>query len=128
MNHHLKYNIITRTLDGTTGYFAKLFRLRLERYLHGVGHPLELWWRLRDLGISEEDFRADESNPLLRANLVLHCGTESDMLPIEDNWQIFVSFPSFQSNMCSPCVVDSSSSKAQIQRYISFLDLRFIQS
>ncbi|KAJ7774174.1 hypothetical protein DFH07DRAFT_767383 [Mycena maculata] len=78
-----------RASDKTTGYFVKLFKIRLEHYLSGVGHPLEL---RRDI-VSDDEFTANRYNALLRANLVLVSGTDSDLLPIEDRWQIQISGP-----------------------------------
>ncbi|KAF7372512.1 hypothetical protein MVEN_00113100 [Mycena venus] len=86
---HLHFNLTTRASNLTTPYYAKLFKIRLHHYLCGVGHPPELRSRLIALGISEEiDVTAND--PLLRANLVLVCGTDSDLRPTQDDWAVTV--------------------------------------
>jgi hypothetical protein len=87
---HLGFHLITRASDNTSPYFIKLFKMRLERYMHGVGHPPELRSRLPALGVAEEEFLAAQNDPLLRANLVLRCGSDLDMRPTQDDWSIRV--------------------------------------
>ncbi|KAJ7754325.1 hypothetical protein DFH07DRAFT_959773 [Mycena maculata] len=84
VTQHLAFSVVTRASNKTTGYFVKLFKIRLEHYLSGVGHPLEL----RRVVVSDDEFTANCYNALLCANLVLVSGTDSDLLPIGDRWQI----------------------------------------
>ncbi|KAJ7817986.1 hypothetical protein B0H14DRAFT_3474172 [Mycena olivaceomarginata] len=65
-------------------FFAKLFQLRLEEYLAGVGHPSPL----RGVLVTDDQFNAERKNQLLRAQLLLVGGSDSDLLPIEDKWRI----------------------------------------
>ena len=84
---HLKYlNPLTPTK--TSAYFVKLFQLRLERYAYGMGHPNGL----RCLDVTEEEFQLCRNDPLLRANLILRGGSDSDMRPMEPVWKITVRF------------------------------------
>ncbi|KAF7350247.1 hypothetical protein MVEN_01328200 [Mycena venus] len=88
---HLCFNTVSCT--STTPYYIKLFRLRLERCMNGVGHPLELQSCLEALGtVSEQEFIASANDPLLCANLVLLCGTDSDLRPTQDDWTISFKF------------------------------------
>lgn len=68
--------------------------LRVDNYIHGVGHPPEMRGQLPALGISDTEFLAGRSDPLLRANLILKCGSDSDMTPVAHRWRIIVSPPS----------------------------------
>ncbi|KAJ7144543.1 hypothetical protein C8R44DRAFT_725469 [Mycena epipterygia] len=88
ISSHLRFHIATRASDMTTAYFAKLFELRLQNYIHGVGHPLQL----RMLEVSEDKFTADRNNPLLRSNLILGAASDSDMCPTDDDWEIMFTF------------------------------------
>ncbi|KAJ6554685.1 hypothetical protein B0H19DRAFT_1154327 [Mycena capillaripes] len=85
---HLHFQILTRAANKTTPFFMKLFQLRLEHYLDGLGHPAAL----RGVQVSEEEYEGKRNDPLLRANLVLVSGSDSDLLPIEDNWRILFRF------------------------------------
>lgn len=87
---HLRFRPISRTSNGTTAFYTNLFRLRVNRYLRGTGHPSELRQRLVTLGVTDEDFVANASNHLLRTNLLLRCGTDSDMRPVDEGWNITV--------------------------------------
>ncbi|KAJ7159922.1 hypothetical protein C8R43DRAFT_1124288 [Mycena crocata] len=84
VSNHLRFRIDSRADDKTTALFAKLFELRVQRYIHGVGHPNGL----RFLDISDKVFTTDRYNPLLRANLVLTATTDSDMCPMDDAWTV----------------------------------------
>ncbi|KAJ7479007.1 hypothetical protein FB451DRAFT_1172130 [Mycena latifolia] len=85
VSNHLAQRINTRSSDNTTIYFAKLFDLSLRRYMQGVGHPSGL----RGLGeVTDDEFLAEESNPLLRSNLVLSACGDTDMRPMDDAWKI----------------------------------------
>ncbi|KAJ6505110.1 hypothetical protein C8R45DRAFT_1090861 [Mycena sanguinolenta] len=88
VSDHFYFSTVTRALDLTTPYFAALFRLRLVCYIHRIGHPVELRSQLPALGVSEQEFISTQNDPLLRANLVLRCGSDSDMRPTQDNWTI----------------------------------------
>ncbi|KAK6984801.1 hypothetical protein R3P38DRAFT_2575246, partial [Favolaschia claudopus] len=86
---HLRFDTVTRArADFTMPYFVKLFELRLHHYLEGHGHPPQL----RDVEVTEDDFIADCDDPILRANLVLRSGSDSDLLPINDQWKISFKF------------------------------------
>ncbi|KAF7371560.1 hypothetical protein MVEN_00011100 [Mycena venus] len=85
---HLHFEILTRSSDKTTPFFLKLFQLRVEHYLNGLGQPAAL----RGVQVSEEEYEEKRSDPLLRANLVLVSGSDSNLLPIEDNWKISFRF------------------------------------
>ncbi|KAK7027640.1 hypothetical protein R3P38DRAFT_2526430, partial [Favolaschia claudopus] len=89
---HLSYSVTSRHSDLTTPYLVKLFRLRVEEYLQGAGHPVELRDRIKAFGIPDEQFIATQGDPLLRANLLLRCGSDSDMRPTEDNWNLSFNF------------------------------------
>ncbi|KAJ6598817.1 hypothetical protein B0H10DRAFT_2231418 [Mycena sp. CBHHK59/15] len=89
---HLRFQVVSRASDLTTPYFVKLFKLRLHHYLRGVGHPSELCERLQAFGVSEQEFIASRYDPLLRANLMLLCGSDSDMRPTLDDWSIVFQF------------------------------------
>ncbi|KAJ7219822.1 hypothetical protein B0H12DRAFT_1270670 [Mycena haematopus] len=80
---HLKYLNPLRPRK-TSAYFVKLFQLRLERYAHGRGHP----HGVRCLNVTEEEFQLCRNDPLLRANLILRGGSDSDMRPMEPTWSI----------------------------------------
>ncbi|KAJ7245901.1 hypothetical protein B0H12DRAFT_1306591 [Mycena haematopus] len=84
---HLKYLNPLRPRK-TSAYFVKLFQLRLERYAHGRGHPNGV----RCLNVTEEEFQLCRNDPLLRANLILRGGSDSDMRPMEPTWSINVRF------------------------------------
>ncbi|KAF8145147.1 hypothetical protein K438DRAFT_1782182 [Mycena galopus ATCC 62051] len=89
---HLQFFVIGRALNLTTPYFAALFRLRLKRYIHGHGHPPELYHVIEAFGVSQAEAVASRSDPLLRANLILRCGSDGDLRPSEDNWKITFNF------------------------------------
>ncbi|KAJ7231841.1 hypothetical protein B0H12DRAFT_1239806 [Mycena haematopus] len=80
---HLKYLNPLRPRK-TSAYFVKLFQLRLKRYAHGRGHPNGV----RCLNVTEEEFQLCRNDPLLRANLILRGGSDSDMRPMEPTWSI----------------------------------------
>jgi hypothetical protein len=65
--------------------------LRLEEYLAGVGHPSPL----RSVLVTDDQFNAERKNQLLRAQLLLVGGSDSDLLPIEDKWRITVCLCAF---------------------------------
>jgi hypothetical protein len=65
--------------------------LRLEEYLAGVGHPSPL----RGVLVTDDQFNAERKNQLLRAQLLLVGGSDSDLLPIEDKWRITVCLCAF---------------------------------
>ncbi|KAJ7710323.1 hypothetical protein B0H17DRAFT_1123483, partial [Mycena rosella] len=88
LSNHLRFSISTRAADLTTPYFAKLFELRLQRYMEGVGHPHQV----RFLEVSDDDFVKDPYDPLLRANLILAAGSGSDMCPTRTHWSITFRF------------------------------------
>ncbi|KAJ7741796.1 hypothetical protein DFH07DRAFT_777983 [Mycena maculata] len=79
---HLCFVLLSRNSDGTSPYFTKLFEIRLKRYIQGVGHPPQL----RNVEITEDEFLAEHDNRLLRANLILKSGSDSDMCPNTENW------------------------------------------
>ncbi|KAJ6453800.1 hypothetical protein C8R45DRAFT_1192654 [Mycena sanguinolenta] len=82
---HLKYlDPIMRIHDKTIPYFVKLFRLRLEHYAHGLGHPNGL----RLIEVTEEEYQLRRKDPLLRATMLLRGGSDSDMRPMDPNWRI----------------------------------------
>ncbi|KAJ7796812.1 hypothetical protein B0H14DRAFT_2619559 [Mycena olivaceomarginata] len=58
---HLHYSSPGNSLP-TTALFAKLFQLRLEKYLAGVGHPSPL----RGVLVTDDQFNAERKNQLLR--------------------------------------------------------------
>ncbi|KAJ7238534.1 hypothetical protein B0H12DRAFT_1237888 [Mycena haematopus] len=89
---HFRFYIITRALDLTTPYFMKLFRLRLNRYVHGTGHPAELHDQLLAYGVTEQEIVDMQRDSLLRANLILCCASDGDMRPTQDNWTIEFKF------------------------------------
>ncbi|KAF8188551.1 hypothetical protein K438DRAFT_1972254 [Mycena galopus ATCC 62051] len=89
---HLQFIVIGRAPNLTTPYFAALFRLRLKHYMHGRGHPPELYRFLEAFGVSEEQAVTSRNDSLLRANLILRCGSDSDLRPSEDNWKITFNF------------------------------------
>ncbi|KAJ7438198.1 hypothetical protein B0H11DRAFT_2254787 [Mycena galericulata] len=88
VSKHLYFTILSRASDSTSDLFAKLFEIRLQRYLKGVGHPPQL----RALEVSEADYIADEDDPLLRTNLLLAAASDSDMCPMEETWGIHFRF------------------------------------
>ncbi|KAJ7703717.1 hypothetical protein B0H17DRAFT_1194198 [Mycena rosella] len=88
LSNHLRFSISTRAADLTTPYFAKLFEVRLQRYMEGVGHPHQV----RFLEVSDDDFMKDRYDPLLRANLILAAGSGSDMCPTRTHWSITFRF------------------------------------
>ncbi|KAK6992399.1 hypothetical protein R3P38DRAFT_3226277 [Favolaschia claudopus] len=55
---HLSYYVDSRHSDLTTPYFMRLFRLRVDEYLRGSGHPVELRDQIKAFGISDEEFIA----------------------------------------------------------------------
>lgn len=74
-------------LDPQLKLIIGIFKLRLIRYLSGIGHPK----RLHDNGfISEADFERGQHDPLVRVRSLLLTAAESALLPIEDNWRIEV--------------------------------------
>ncbi|KAJ7655710.1 hypothetical protein DFH06DRAFT_1132791 [Mycena polygramma] len=87
---HVRFCLMTRALDVTTPYLVKLFKLRFEHYIHGVGHPMHD--ALCDSSVSEEQYASGRDDPLLRANLVLLSGSDCDMLPTDDEWAITFRF------------------------------------
>ncbi|KAK6988276.1 hypothetical protein R3P38DRAFT_3229161 [Favolaschia claudopus] len=89
---HLSYYVDSRHSDLTTPYFMRLFRLRVDEYLRGSGHPVELRDQIKDFGISDEEFIATQNDRLLWANLLLRCGTDSDMRPTADSWRLSFTF------------------------------------
>ncbi|KAJ6570006.1 hypothetical protein B0H10DRAFT_2444595 [Mycena sp. CBHHK59/15] len=88
VSKHLHFDIINRASGSTTAYFAKLFELRVRRYIEAVGHPPQL----RMLEVSDEEFIANRYSPLLRATLILVLGSDSDMCPTSDTWGIHFRF------------------------------------
>lgn len=78
LSQHLRFTISNWAADLTTLYFAKLFELRLQRYIEGVGHPHQVCF----LEVDDNDFERDRYDPLLRANLILAAGSGSDMCPL----------------------------------------------
>ncbi|KAJ7034299.1 hypothetical protein C8F04DRAFT_1183352 [Mycena alexandri] len=89
---HLGSQIASRSPDNTSPYFVKLFMLRVHNYIYGVGHPPEMRRQLPVLGISDAEFLASRGDPLLCANLILKCGSDSDMTPVADRWRILFNF------------------------------------
>ncbi|KAJ6466468.1 hypothetical protein C8R45DRAFT_1219544 [Mycena sanguinolenta] len=86
---HLKYlDPIMRIHDKTIPYFVKLFRLRLEHYAHGLGHPNGL----RLIEVTEEEYQLRRKDPLLRATMLLRGSSDSDMRPMDPNWRILFKF------------------------------------
>jgi hypothetical protein len=86
VSEHLSFQIVTRDSNLTTPYFIKLFEIRLQHYLLGVGHPPQLY----NVQITQEELEDSQHNPLLRANLILQCGSDSNMLPMLEDWVIAV--------------------------------------
>ncbi|KAJ7182539.1 hypothetical protein C8R43DRAFT_1116178 [Mycena crocata] len=80
--------LIALNTDSTTLYFAKLFEVFLQRYVHGCGHPSQL----SGVEISEADIFASRNDPLLRANLLLGAAGDTDMCPMDDEWKITFQF------------------------------------
>ncbi|KAJ7015998.1 hypothetical protein C8F04DRAFT_1283372 [Mycena alexandri] len=78
--NHLRYH--ARTGNKLTPYYIKLFTLRLTHHLNGVGHLPQFC----PDDISEDELHANKSNPLLRVNLLLIASTESEMLPMNEDW------------------------------------------
>ncbi|KAF7341674.1 hypothetical protein MSAN_02065600 [Mycena sanguinolenta] len=84
---HLKY-LDPLTRDKTTPYFLKLFQLRLEDYVQGLGHPNGL----RLIEVTEEEYQLRRKDPLLRATMLLRGSSDSEMRPMEPDWRILFKF------------------------------------
>ncbi|KAJ7681811.1 hypothetical protein B0H14DRAFT_2655107 [Mycena olivaceomarginata] len=82
--NHLSCSISCSLQDGTTPYFAALFRLLLQRYLSGAGHPANLRGGLIEQSVWEKD----DGNPLLRVGLLLQAATDADLWPTSQTWSI----------------------------------------
>ncbi|KAJ7331349.1 hypothetical protein DFH08DRAFT_814659 [Mycena albidolilacea] len=89
---HLRFWVASHASDSTTPYYAKLFMVCLQHYISGVGHLLELHSHLPAHSISEEEIARSSDDCLLRANLILCCGTDSDLRPTDDNCRISFRF------------------------------------
>ncbi|KAJ7697016.1 hypothetical protein B0H17DRAFT_1130661 [Mycena rosella] len=91
----LVFEIIHSSPDGTTPYFAALFRLLLRRYLVGIGHPP----KLRGAVIGDEDWSAQVNNELLRVSLLLEAATDTDLRPTSQSWSITFHISATRINM-----------------------------
>jgi hypothetical protein len=65
-----------------------IFQLRMERYLVGVGHPLPL----KGTAVSQEDFAKDFGDCVLRCCLILLAITDSDLLPLNTQTKLEVTY------------------------------------
>ncbi|KAJ7265826.1 hypothetical protein C8J57DRAFT_1230046 [Mycena rebaudengoi] len=83
-SRHLVFRILMSSNDGTTTHFAALFRLLVQRYLKGTGHPAYLRGSL----IQEDEFANKAEDSLLRARLFLGASSDSDLLPMSEAWTI----------------------------------------
>lgn len=72
--------------DGMTPHFTALFRLLLQRYLSGVGHPPQL----RGSIIDDDEWTQQVNNNLFRVSLLLEAATETDLRPTSQSWKINV--------------------------------------
>jgi hypothetical protein len=87
---HIHYNIVTSATDGTTPLFLELFKRRLKRYLEGTGHPSHPF--IESSGLANEyENDMDSGSSVLRAQCFLLACTESDLLPVNDDFKIEVS-------------------------------------
>lgn len=87
---HIHYNIATFAADGTTPLFLELFKCRLKKYLEGTGHPPHPF--IESSGLANEyEIDCDRNDSVLRAQHFLLACTESDLLPVDDNFKIKVS-------------------------------------
>ncbi|KAJ7206950.1 hypothetical protein C8J57DRAFT_983960, partial [Mycena rebaudengoi] len=83
-SRRLVFRILMSSNDGTTTHFAALFRLLVQRYLKGTGHPAYLRGSL----IQEDKFANKVEDSLLRARLFLGASSDSDLLPMSEAWTI----------------------------------------
>ncbi|KAJ7718210.1 hypothetical protein B0H14DRAFT_2303003, partial [Mycena olivaceomarginata] len=81
---HISCSINRSLQDGTTPYFAALFRLLLIRYLSGAGHPSNLRGGL----IEQSVWDKENGNSLLRVGLLLQAATDADLRPTSQTWSI----------------------------------------
>lgn len=88
LQEHVEYSISVAAPDGSTTLFLELFKVRLNQYLIGAGHPDH-----PDIiggVVSEQNFRKERDNPILRACLLLVAATDTDLMPMLSNWSIEV--------------------------------------
>ena len=87
---HIHYNIVTSATDGTTPLFLELFKRRLKRYLEGTGHPPHPF--IESSGLADEyGIDLDCGSSVIRAQHFLLACTESDLLPVDNDFTIEVS-------------------------------------
>ncbi|KAJ6471545.1 hypothetical protein C8R45DRAFT_1165373 [Mycena sanguinolenta] len=80
----LAWQILMRASDGTTPYYGAIFRLLVGRYLDGVGHPMEV----RGALVEEDEWCKHLNDTALRARLLLHAASDTDLLPSSDSWRL----------------------------------------
>nr|GAT44033.1 predicted protein [Mycena chlorophos] len=102
---HIEYSLHSDVVKPSTKPLAELFRLHLEAYLRGVGHPAAT------AHLFAEDhtvFERGRNDPLIRARLLLNAALDSDLMPTDQNWNQF-KFMASENNASLPSAFKFSS-------------------
>jgi hypothetical protein len=86
VNEHLS---ITSTMVLNTNDTIKLKAL-MKRYFHGAGHPMHVNWDLTHVNQEARDLVAEDK--LMRSRRLLSMITGSELLPVDKDVRIYVSF------------------------------------